>query len=525
MATGPLPGTGASELERLRTTVSTYFPVYETRVGPQSLVLAVHTDPKTLETRFDQLRQELWTKGYVPLLHRNAGEDFIEVVRRPKVGATRPWVNWVLLAATFATTTFAGGLIWLTYVGGNQLGAVDFAYGALYFSGPVLLILGLHESAHYLVARRRHLDASFPFFIPIPPPFIFGTFGAFISVREPFPDRKALFDVGAAGPLAGFAASIPIAVTGLFLSAHSPVIAANYCGPTVLGQSYANLLIGPTLFWELLGLLVPKVVLLHPLALAGWVGLLVTSINLLPAGSLDGGHVFRALLGDRARYVSYAAALFLFGLAFVSGYYTWILFAVLVLFLGLRHPPPLNDLSPLDAKRYLLGAFVAVVLVSGFALVPLAEPAGTLHLTDAGVSGTSSVPPGDQVAANLSITVQNGDPVAHGYLETVGFTNVTVSGPNGTEYLNGSQIAAWAANATWTFFSPNGSVLANGTGPSAGLPGADYVTIAGGASVRLGVSFANSETALQADVGLTVTQLCALSGTGSQSTSFAVVFP
>ncbi len=285
-ARGPLPSSsGGTELDRIRTTVTAFFPVYETRIGPQSLLLAVHADPATLEERFDRLRQELWTQGYIPLLRREHGEEFIEVVRRPKTGRTRLWINILLFLGTVATTSFAGALIWLTFRGSLTLTVGDFLYGELYFGAPVMTILGLHEFAHYVVARRRHLDASLPYFMPVPPPLILGTLGAFVSIREPFPDKKALFDVGAAGPLAGFAVAVPIALVGLYLSVHAPVQPVTYCGVTVLGTSYGSLLIGTPLFWYVFSLFLPAgLVNLHPLALAGWVGILVTAINLLPAG-------------------------------------------------------------------------------------------------------------------------------------------------------------------------------------------------------------------------------------------------
>ncbi len=517
---GAIPSGSLSELDRLRQAVSAYFPVYETRIGPQSVLFAVHVDAGRLSERFDRLRRELSPLGYVPILRRETGEEFIEVIRRPRLGPRRPWINIVLLVATVATTVFAGTMIWLTYVGQYfPIRPSDVLYGALFFGFPLLLILGVHETAHYVVARHYHLDASLPYFIPIPPPYILGTFGAFVSMREPFPDRKSLFDVGAAGPLAGFVVAIPISIAGLFLSVHSPVLAANYCGPSILGQSYGNLLIGPSLFWAGLSAFFPSsIVSLHPLALAGWVGVLVTAINLLPAGTLDGGHVWRALLGDRARYVSYAAAATLFGLGLF--YIGWFLFAFLVLFLGLRHPPPLNDSTPLDRKRIAVGVLVGAILVTGFVLVPLSAPTGSLGLAHAGYADVAP-PPGASIAADLFVSVRNGDPIAHGIVYTYSVANVSTA-PG--VYLTGAELAAWAARSNWTFVLPSGEMLGPYSGASATLPSADYLTIAAYDSAVTTTVFANNATAISVVFNVSASEFCAPAGGGHISGSFTVEF-
>jgi len=532
-SSGPLPSSGAgTELDKIRSTVALYFPVYETRVGPQSLILAVHSDPATLEKKFDQLRQELWTQGYIPIVRRDSGEEFIEVVRRPPRGRSRIWINLLLLFGTVGTTAFAGSLIWLTFRGEPALTAGDFLYGELYFGAPVMLILGLHELAHYVVARRRNLDASLPYFMPVPPPFILGTLGAFISIREPFPDRKALFDVGAAGPLAGFAASIPIAALGLYLSIHAPVVPVTYCGVSVLGTNYAQLLIGTGLFWTVFSLFLPtSFVSLHPLALAGWVGILVTAINLLPAGQLDGGHVFRALFGERARFVSYGAVVLLFGLGlFYTG---WLIFAVLVLFLGLRHPPPLNDISPIGIRRYIVGGLVVAILVSGFVIIPLAGPGENSSLS---VSSAAPIfdggPPSAFVGTNVTIAIDNQDPIPHGFVLTASVTNVTVLGPANQTYdlTGGGALEAWQANATWTFYLPNGETYTL-SGGSVTLPESYYVQVnaTGDHTESVGVRLTDDTVnPLGATVGaglaFATSMLCATSGTGTASTSVSVGF-
>jgi len=509
-SSGPIPSAGRSELDRLRQTVAAHFPVYETRLGPQSVLFAVHVDRANLGPKFDALRRELSALGYIPILRREMGEEFVEVVRRPPLGPRHPWINLVLLGATVATTIFAGSMLWISYVGRLTLEPSDVLNGALYFAAPLLAILGVHETAHYLVARRRHLDASLPYFIPIPPPYILGTFGAFVSMREPFPDRKTLFDVGVAGPIAGFAMSLPIALLGLSLSVHAPVLPANYCGPSLLGQSYGNLLLGPSLVWTLLSAFFPSAVTLHPLALAGWVGVLITAINLLPAGTLDGGHVFRALLGERARYVSYAAAAALFGLGIF--YLGWILFAFLVFFLGLRHPPPLNDSTPLDRKRVAVGLFAAAILVTGFAIVPLSLPPGAIGLSGVDFHNVASPTPGG-IATYANVTITNGDPISHGFVYTYSVTNVSLG--NST-YLYGPALERWLANSSWTLLLPNGTRLGPFSGGSVTLPAGDFLTLAGGASALATAEFTNSGTAVGVTFVLHTSELCPTT-TGSAS--------
>jgi membrane-associated protease RseP (regulator of RpoE activity) len=524
-APGPIPSSGGSELDRIRRLVAAQFPVYDTRVGPQSLILAVQIDPATLEPKFDRLRRDLWAAGYIPILRRQMGEDYLEVVPRPRQRNRRNWVNLALLAATVATTTLAGALIWLTYQGGETLSITDFLYGALFFSGPVLTILGLHELAHFFMARRRKIDASLPYFIPLPPPFLFGTFGAFISIREPFPDKKALFDIGAAGPLAGFVTSIPIALAGLYLSAHSSAPPISYCGPTILGVSYGSLVIGPSLFWAFLTLFFPPSLLaLHPLALAGWVGIFVTSINLLPAGQLDGGHVFRALFGDRIRFVSYGTVILLFGLGiFYTG---WLFFGILILLLGVRHPPPLNDISPLDKKRFAVGALVVAVLITGFVVQPLYTPTGSVSLETGAIVYSPSTPQ-LPVNATLNFTLVNGDPVVHGFLFTAFVENVSVSRNNTTVYLPPANLSAWASNSRWVFHLPDGrSVALNGSTVS--LPGSAEVTLSGvgmANSATLRLSYANSMPALAVVIEVSTTEFCAPAGGGAASATFTLITP
>lgn len=350
------------EIENLRAAVAHHFNVYGVVVTPLALTfqVAVPADGN-VEKPFDGLRQELMPRDYIPTITRERGELLIHIQRRPKQKFAGLSVNLVMLVATVLTTVFWGGAYnWSQYVGEPLLSPDALLNGTLFFTVPLLAILGFHEMGHYVVARHYKMQASLPFFLPSIPPL--GTFGAFISMRDPLPSRRALLDVGASGPLVGFAIAIPVTIAGLFLTAASP--------RALLPVGNEFLFVQPSLFYAFLKLFfpIPDGVAIHPLAFAGWVGLFVTAINLLPAGQLDGGHIARALLGERQGLVSWGALLLLVGL---SVFYTgWLIFAFLILIIGVRHPPPLNDLSHLDAGRKLIGIAAVAILLTTFVIAP-----------------------------------------------------------------------------------------------------------------------------------------------------------
>ncbi len=510
------PGT---ELDRIKSCVATYFPVYETRITPQSLVLLVHAETTSLESRFDELRRALGALGYVPILRYERGEYVVEVIRKSPPRRHGYLANLILLFATIGTTVTAGAFLWLAYVGGSALSPSDFLYGGLTFALPLLGILGLHEFAHFLVARRHHVDASLPYFLPVPPPFLlFGTFGAFISLREPIPNRKALLDIGASGPLAGFAVSIPVTLFGLYLSMHAPVLPLTYCGPTILGVNYGRLILGISGLWYVLSLFLPvSLVNINPVALAGWVGILVTAINLLPAGQLDGGHVFRALFGERSRWVSYAAVVILFGLVFF--YPGWAIFGILILVLGVRHPPPLNDVTRLDVKRWIVGFAAAGILLGGFVVVPIATPPGNFAVTDVGM-GPVALPPGYLTAGYAALTVVNQDPIPHGYLFGTAISTVETV-VNGTiVILNGTALVNFEANSTWILHLPNGNVTTY-SGPTVTLPESEYSSLGSGARGSLNITYLNPQNAI-VTFTVTTTALCSTGGSSPIATQFRV---
>ncbi len=271
-------------------------------------------------------------------------------------------LNLVLFLLTVGTTVVAGAL----QQGVNPLATPWLLYKGIPFSFTLLLILGAHETAHYLASRRHHLEVSLPYFLPAPPfPFIVGTFGAFIRIRSPIRDKRALLDVGCSGPLVGVTVALPILYWGL---AHSQV---RYFSP----GAAVGLTLGEPLFFRLVSWLVfgslpqEAVVVMHPVAFAGWIGLLVTALNLLPVGQLDGGHVVYALFPRQHRLISWGALL---GLVFlgVLVWQGWLVWAALLLVLGVRHPLPRDVWLPLDRRRWILGLATIAVFILSFTPVP-----------------------------------------------------------------------------------------------------------------------------------------------------------
>jgi membrane-associated protease RseP (regulator of RpoE activity) len=226
-------------------------------------------------------------------------------------------------------------------------------------------ILLCHEMSHFVASGRHKVRATLPYFLPVPHPLL-GTFGAFIKMESPIPDRRALLDIGAAGPIAGFIVALPLTVIGLHLSPLVAKAAAAAAGTIILGDS----LIFKALTYLVKGPIGGMEVQLHPLALAGWIGLWVTSVNLLPMGQLDGGHVSYSLFGARSIWVARAA----FALLVVAGllWNGWFIWAVFILLLvRLRHPAPLDDAASLGVGRQLVGWFVFLVCVLTFIPIPI----------------------------------------------------------------------------------------------------------------------------------------------------------
>lgn len=243
------------------------------------------------------------------------------------------------------------------------------------FAGALLAILTAHEFGHYIACRRYNVEATLPFFIPAPPLFLAGTFGAFIKIKSPIPTRRALFDIGVAGPLAGFVVALPIAVIGI-LTAHPTTL------PFASEDGQQLIIFGDPLLLQLIAsaLGADLNIQINPFYFAAWIGLLVTSLNLMPVGQLDGGHATYALFGKRVHAwlgrVAFVAMAVLAILGWVwysspSGFLYAILLAVI---LRLRHPQVMDENEPLDRTRIRLALATLLVFILSFLPFPIKLP-------------------------------------------------------------------------------------------------------------------------------------------------------
>ena len=301
--------------------------------------------------------------GYVPMI-RSPHEITLVRLRSSPGRADAAWKGWpvnlALFLATLLTTLFVGAIM----EGAHPLTDPASFLQGVPFSASLMLILGFHELGHYLTGRAYGVQVSLPYFIPLPLPPM-GTMGAIIRMRSPIPNRKVLFDIGIAGPLLGLVLAVPVLVTGLILS---PV--KSLSGVALQeGNSLAYLL----LKWLVKGPIPEGFdVILHPMALAGWLGLFVTALNLMPLSQLDGGHIAYAALGPRQRRIVWLFLGALLLLFLVSRWQGWLVWVVLAVALGLGHPPPLDDLTPLDWPRRVLAVIALGLLVVLLTPLPFA---------------------------------------------------------------------------------------------------------------------------------------------------------
>ena len=284
------------------------------------------------------------------------------------------WKHLLLLVLTLVTTTLAGGWHYAGFALDFGTGRIDITSAELYLNGlwyslSILAILGAHELGHYYACRYYGVDASLPYFLPAPLPLT-GTFGAFIRIRQPIPTKGQLFDIGIAGPIAGFLVAVPVLLLGVSLSRVVPI------PPDFQGVELGEPLLFKLIAWLRWG--TPSEgysVNMHPMAFAAWFGLLATALNLFPIGQLDGGHISYAVLGRRSTILTIVTVLCLVGLTFVSR--SWMLWTVLtvsmLIVFGPGHPRTADEDVPLDRGRLLLAAFAVLMFVLCFTHSPI-EP-------------------------------------------------------------------------------------------------------------------------------------------------------
>lgn len=346
---------------------------------------------------YDQISQALLPYKITPLFRVENGQHVIRLINgRIQPRPSNPWINLVMFVLTFISVSFVGGLSTASSVPEDPvMAAITILTSGLPFALALMAILMAHEFGHYLVGRYHGAHVTLPYFIPLPlPPF--GTMGAFINMKEPPKNRRYLLDIGLAGPVAGVLVAIPVLILGLSLSKLDPL-------PLIMPQGMMLTLEGNSLIYLLLkyltfGQLLPTPtnygdapvwlywlrffftgrpfpmggldVLLHPVALAGWGGLLVTSLNLIPAGQFDGGHIVYVLLGRKGmkRILPFVlAGVIVLGL-FWNGWWLW---AALIYFMGRAHAEPLDQITELDDRRRWLAVLGIILFILVFTPVPM----------------------------------------------------------------------------------------------------------------------------------------------------------
>lgn len=308
------------------------------------------------ESSIEDIQKEL--KGKIRSIKLTHSGDYDLFIIKPTREIRIPRTNLVLFLLTLLTTLFAGAL----QEGINVFKEPLMIIKGFPFSITLMLILGVHELGHFTFARKHNVDATLPYFIPAPT--IIGTFGAFIKMKSPVRNRLALIEIGAAGPICGFLVAVPALFIGLSLS------------EVVEGGLEAGIQLGDSLLMKIAtSILYPNLgegmeILLHPVGFAAWIGMLVTMLNLLPIGQLDGGHIAYALLGKMYDKVAWGTLFVVLGLSIFS--LNWLVWALLVFFLiKVKHPPILDDSTPLTRREITIGVAALVIFILTFIPVPI----------------------------------------------------------------------------------------------------------------------------------------------------------
>ncbi len=316
--------------------VSNYFTVKSVYREPKSFYFVVYDYSRE---KFLQLVNDLEKIGYLPFIDEVEDGYKISIANKPESGESRIHLNIFLFLVTIVTTISAGYLF-----RGSILEGIAFSIA-------ILAIVGAHETAHYFAAKKHNVKATLPYFVPAPT--LIGTFGAVINVKSAIPDKNALFDLGVSGPIVGFIVTIPVLIIGILLS-------------TVVHLQQNMLTFYPPLLMQIVMYFVsPQIpsgyeLFVHPVAFAGWVGIIITMLNLMPVAVLDGGHISRSLFNTKVhQYVSIAGII----VTVLLGWYAMAILMALFLLMAKTHPGALDNVSKLSRNRKIIAVLTLVIFI------------------------------------------------------------------------------------------------------------------------------------------------------------------
>ena len=316
--------------------VSNYFTVKSVYREPKSFYFVVYDYSRE---KFIQLVNDLDKIGYLPFIDEFEDGYKISIANKPESGESRIHLNIFLFLVTIVTTISAGYLF-----RGSILEGIAFSIA-------ILAIVGAHETAHYFAAKKHNVKATLPYFVPAPT--LIGTFGAVINVKSAIPDKNALFDLGVSGPIVGFIVTVPVLIIGILLSPVTPL------------QPNMLTFYPPLLMQIIMHFISPQIpsgygLDTHPVAFAGWVGIIITMLNLMPVAVLDGGHISRSLFNTKVhQYVSVAGII----VTILLGWYAMAVLMVLFLLMAKTHPGALDNVSKLSRNRKIIAVLTLVIFI------------------------------------------------------------------------------------------------------------------------------------------------------------------
>ncbi|BDZ72199.1 metalloprotease [Methanobacterium petrolearium] len=320
--------------------ISHHFPLigfFNGEDGKESYFIVGDYNPQS----FQALIRELGEHGFVPYINQDGNHYKINIGKKQEKGKSKIHFNVILLLVTICTTVFAG---YFYIASGNIWEALEFAVA-------LLVILGAHELAHYFAARKHGVHATLPYFIPAPT--FLGTFGALINIKSPIPNRNALFDLGYSGPLAGFLVAIPVLFIGLYYSTVLTTQNVDVMFPDPLIIKIISQIVIPNYTFD-------KDIVAHPIVFAGWAGMLVTMLNLMPVAFLDGGHISRSLFGQNIhKFISVLGIM----ITTILGWYLMAALMVFIFFMGKSHPGALDNVVLLNRNRKIIAVLMLVILI------------------------------------------------------------------------------------------------------------------------------------------------------------------